>query len=395
MSRLRERAAGLDPTRVDAILAVVVIIELELEAWLNRGIPDSHRLVTAVASVFFAAPIAIRRRSPSLALLFCLTIAAIQALLGGALLLNPSGDIVPVLVLAYSAGAWLDPRHSVRTLLLALPLLVASGLLPGDGGPLSGVGSVTSVLAFDSLLIFPAWFVGRLVRERSRRAAAFHELAALAAVELQQRESAAIAEERARIGGELQDIIAHSVSMMVVQAGGARLVLRSDPERARDSILNVEQTGREALADLRRLLGMLRKDEDPRALAPQPGLDQIAALIDSIREAGFACELHTIGSLVDLTPGVDLVAYRVIEAALQSAAQHRSSRAVVTVRYRPHELELEIRGHGSIFDLDLDHELGAIAGRIALYDGTLRVLPIGGGGFALQARLPLGAAIPA
>jgi hypothetical protein len=166
MRALRERAASLDPMRVDAIFAVAMIIELELEAWLNRGIADSHRLVTAVASVLFAAPIAVRRRSPSFALLFCLSVAAIQTLFGGELLQTTSGDIVPVLVLSYSVGAWLDSRRSVRTLMLALSLLLAWGFLPGAGGPPSSVADATSAVFYVSLLIFPAWFVGRLVRER-------------------------------------------------------------------------------------------------------------------------------------------------------------------------------------------------------------------------------------
>jgi signal transduction histidine kinase len=194
------------------------------------------------------------------------------------------------------------------------------------------------VLFYASMLIFPAWFAGRLVCERRRRASAFRELAAQAAADQAEHESAAITEERARIGSELQDIIAHSVSAMVIQAGGARQLLDIDPGRARDSILNVEHTGREALADLRRLLGMLRKDDDPRALAPQPGLGQLAALMDSTRATGLACELRILGERIDLTPGVDLVAYRLIEAAVLSAAHHRCSSAVVTVRYQPHEL---------------------------------------------------------
>ena len=192
---------------------------------------------------------------------------------------------------------------------------------------------------FVCLLFATPWFVGRLVRERSRRAAAFSELAVQAAAEHDERERAAIAQERVRIGGELQDIIAHSVSAMVIQAGGARRLLRSDPERARDSILNVEQTGREALADLRRLLGMLRKDDDPRALAPQPGLDQLTTLLDSVRDGGLECELRSAGEPIDLTPGVDLVGYRVIERVLACAVDHCCGRAVVSVRYTPDWLE--------------------------------------------------------
>jgi signal transduction histidine kinase len=177
---------------------------------------------------------------------------------------------------------------------------------------------------------------------------------------------------------------------MVIQAGGARRLLRSDPARARDSILTVERTGREALADMRRLLGMLRKDEDQRALAPQPGLDQLASLLDSIRQAGLACELCTEGERIDLTPGLDLVGYRVIEAALLSAVHHRSSHVTVTVRYGTGRLELDIRGDGSM--PELDQELHGISERLALYDGSLRAMPTEGYGFALQARLPLAAA---
>jgi signal transduction histidine kinase len=175
--------------------------------------------------------------------------------------------------------------------------------------------------------------------------------------------------------------------------GGSVASGPADPERARDAILNLEHTGREALADLRRLLGMLRKDDNPRSLAPQPGLDQLAALIDSMRDTGLRCEYRTLGKAIDLTPGTDLVAYRVIETAILAAARHRASPVLVIIRYQPHELELEIRGHGAI--PGLDQSLRAAAQRVALYDGQLRTLPADGGGFALRARLPVGEAIPA
>jgi signal transduction histidine kinase len=179
---------------------------------------------------------------------------------------------------------------------------------------------------------------------------------------------------------------------MVVQTGSARLLLRSDPDRARASILAVEHTGREALADLRRLLGMLRKDDDPRALSPQPGLKQLAALIESCRESGFACERHTQGDRIDLTPGVDLVAYRVVEATLRAAADQRLSHGVLTVRYATAALELDISGDGEI--PGFDERLRVIADRVALYDGTLRTASARGTGFELQARLPTRTAVP-
>lgn len=398
MTALRERVAGVDRRRMDAILAVAMIIVLGLQCWLGAGIAGQHQLVTAFAAVFFAAPIAVRRVVPGFALVFSAAVAAIQALLGGGLLSGPLfgnagpvlGDVVPVivlLVLGYSAGAWLDVRRSLAAVILGLALIVSCAFLPGGGGPPAGAGSIAQSVFYPSLMIVPGWLVGRLARARGRRSTAFRELAAQAAADQDAREAAAIAGERARIGSELQDIIAHSVSAMVIQAGGARLLLRSDPDRARDSILTIEHIGREALADLRRLLGMLRKDDDPRALSPQPGLSQLPALIDSAGQAGLACELRTLGDPIDLTPGADLVAYRVIEVALLTAADHHLSRALVTIRYTPHELELDIGGDGTI--PGLDQSLQATAQRVALYDGSLRARTAADGGFELRARLPI------
>jgi signal transduction histidine kinase len=393
MSALRERAWSIDGQRVDTIFAVVMIVELQLESWLNRGIPGSHRLVTAVACVLLAAPIAIRRYRPGSALVFSCTVAAIQTLLGGELISSLTGELVVLLAVAYAAGAWATPRHSVIAVALGLGLLWASVFLPGDGPTPTGFGAAATNLFWVSAMIIPGWFVGRLARLRSRRADAFRLLAAQLNVEREQLESAAIGEERLRIGSELQDVIAHSVSAMVIQAGGARRTLRTDPDRARDSMLNIENAGREALADLRRLLGMLRKDEDPRALAPQPGLNQLAALIESMHHAGLDCELRIDGEPIDRTPGVDLVGYRSVEAALQTAAQHHTQRTVITLRYRPNELQVDIRGRGSI--PDLNEQLHAIAQRVALYDGTLCVPPTGTGEFALDVRLPVAQATPA
>lgn len=390
MRAARDRVAGFDHLAVDVTFAVAVIIGLELQCWLGNGVADAHRPVTAAASVLFAAPIAVHRVWPGFALLFCVSVAAISKPVSSELLMGLNGDVVPVLVLAYSVGAWDDARRGIAVLVLSLALLGVWSLLPGVGGAPTGFGPIAQGLFYTTVLILPAWIVGRLVRGHARRATAFRELAAQTRLEREDRESAAIVQERTRISSELQDIIAHSVSAMVIQAGGARRTLRSDPERARESILNVEQTGREALADLRRLLGILRKDEDPRALAPQPGLKQLGALIESMHDFALECELHTDGAPVDLTPGVDLVSYRVIEAVLRSAARHRSARAAVTIRYRSGTLELDVLGDASV--RDIDRELQGIAQRVALYDGSVRTVPAADG-FAVHARLPVAEAI--
>jgi signal transduction histidine kinase len=331
MTPLRARITGIDRPRLDALLAIVIIAELELEIWLGSELVESHRPLTAVAAVLVIAPVAARRRWPAGALVCCSVLATTQALLGGRL------------------------------------------------GATSGLGIMLGlvVLAF--------------TRERNRRVAAFRELAVQAAAEREERKRAAIAEERVRIGRELQDIIAHNVSAMVIQTGGARQLLRTDPKHARATILNVEQVGREALGDLRRVLGMLRKDEDPSALAPQPGLDQLPTLLDSMRETGLECHLHLEGEPLDLTPGVNLVGYRVIEAALHTAATTGCRRAAVTVRYRLDDLELEVQSGDSI--PDLDQTLRWISERVALYGGSLRLAPADG--FALHAHLPLAASVTA
>jgi signal transduction histidine kinase len=373
-----DRIADLDARRVDAILAAAILVELEAETWLANGVSDSHRFLTAVVAVVFAAPIAVRRRWPEGALVFCSAVAVVQELLGGDLGAANGILLVPV-VLAYSVGAWLDPRRSVSAVILGGTLFGGFVLL-SDTNP-SLFGGIAADLFFACLFFAAPWFLGRLVRERGRRAAAFGELAIQAAAARGERERAAIAQERVRIGSELQDIIAHSVSAMVIQAGGARRLLRSDPERARASILTVEQTGREALADMRLLLGMLRKDDDPRALAPQPGLDQLATLLDAVRDGGLECELREEGESIDLTPGIDLVGYRVIEEVLACAVRHRCGRAVVSVRYRPGWLELEVSGGRPIPDLEV--KMRGMSERVSLYDGSLETLSAGGTGFVL------------
>jgi signal transduction histidine kinase len=388
MSGVRDRSSRVDRRVVDAILAAVVLVAVELTCWLSPGISHSERIVTAAAAVLFAAPIAVRRAWPAAALVFSLAVVLVSMLFGSQLLTDDNAYVIPVLVLSYSAGAGLDTRPSVIALGIGLVLLSAWALLPGPDGSPAGLGQSLWALFYVTILLIPTWLVGRLTRRHSRRAGAFRELATRAAAEQGTWDAAAIADERARIGSELQDIIAHSISAMVIQAGSARLVLRTDPDRARDSILNVERTGRQALSDLRRLLGMLRKDDDPRALSPQPGLSQITALIESVRRAGLTCERSTVGDPIDLTPGIDLVAYRVLEVGLQAAADGRVGHSLVTIRYEPRDLKLEIRGDRVIPDLDL--RLAPLVQRVALYQGELRTQPTTEG-FAVRARLPLDA----
>ncbi|HEY3728174.1 MAG TPA: histidine kinase [Solirubrobacteraceae bacterium] len=382
MTALRGPLAGPDRRRLDLLLAIAIAIALELEVWLDPDIPASLRPLTAVAAVLFAAPVAVRRPWPAPALLSCTAVAAIQALLGGELRATSGIPMMLALVvLTYSVGARLELRRSVASLILGFAIF--SGFV--FDGPTGSGGGVGAAAFFVTLVFAAPWCLGRLAREHDRRTAVFRELADQTVAEQAERDSAVIAQERIRIGSELQDIITHNVSAMVIGAGGARKLLHADPERARRSILTVEQTGREALGDLRRLLGMLRKEDDPRALAPQPGLDQLITLLDSLGAEGLDCSVAIEGEPCPLTPGVDLVSYRVIEAALRSAASHQCGKASVTVHYTLDRLELRVRGQDAI--PELGRELQRISERVALYGGSVRMVP--GDGFAVTAGLPL------
>jgi signal transduction histidine kinase len=384
----RAHAAHIARAPVDALLALAIAVELDLEVWFGGGISAAHRPLAAATAVLYAAPIAARRRRPGLALVACGAVILGQALVG-AHLDATNGVLLPPVVLAYSVGAGLDLRRGLVALAGVSGLFGA--FLAVSGAEPASVGGIAAGVSFLAIVMIVPWLVGRVARERGRRAEGFALLAAQTAADHAEHERAVVTQERARIGGELQDIIAHSVTAMVIQAGGAKQLLRSDPDRARESILAVEHTGRETLADLRRLVGMLRKDDDPRALAPQPGLDELAALIRSTQESGLACELRIDGERVDLTPGVDLVAYRIVEAALALASEGGSPTARVTVRHRPQSLGLAIGADGPA--PDIDRELPGLRERVGLYGGELRADIADTGGYVIQARLPLGASV--
>jgi signal transduction histidine kinase len=386
MKALRGKLAELPVVPVDAALAGLMMIELELELRLTS---QSWSPLQAVAAVFYAAPIAVRRRWPAAGLTFLGAAALIQAIAGAYLVDAIIGTIIPPAVLAYSVGAQLELRPATLALVAGFTLFAGSTLVSDVIAPPHEHASFGIDLAVDAvLLIIGPWLAGRLARERTLRGAAFRNLAAQAVAEREQRARAAIAEERIRIGSELQDIIGHNVSAMVIGAGGARKLLASNPDRARESMLSVEEMGREALADLRRLLGMLRKGEDPRALAPQPGLTQLPTLLAA---TGLRCELTTDGEPVPLTPGVDLVGFRIAEAGLELLTRNGARDAALAITYTPRVLAIELHGDTAI--PHATRELEPVSERVALYDGTLEVGD--GASFRLSARLPLAEAAPA
>ena len=263
-----------------------------------------------------------------------------------------------------------------------------------------------SLGVFVPLRFVVAWVAGYALRERSEQAEAAEMRASLAEREreaaemraiLAERERAAtarvaVAEERARIARELHDIVAHAMSMMVLQVGAVRHKLPQAPAEDREALGRVEQAGRTALGEMRHLLGAMRNEGDGVELGPQPGLDALDSLVDDVTRAGLPVRLEVLGEAVPLPRAIDLSAYRIVQEGLTNALKHAdASHADVTVRYRPDELELEVADDGKGAELTNGHGHGlvGIRERVHIYGGEMDAGAVPTGGFALSARLPI------
>jgi len=251
---------------------------------------------------------------------------------------------------------------------------------------------------FPELAVFAiAWVLGDNIRTRRAYLAELEARAARLEREREERDERAVNEERARIARELHDVIAHNVSVMVVQASAGEEVFDSDPRRARESLAAVASTGRAALAELRRLLGVIRAEEGDGAAAsyrPQPGLEYLDELVRQVRETGLAVELSVIGEPRELPEGIGLCAYRIVQEALTNTLKHaHASEAQVSVRYVADALELQVlddgRGPRAVNGESSGQGLIGMRERVALFGGELTARPRPGEGFEVRARLPL------
>jgi signal transduction histidine kinase len=224
--------------------------------------------------------------------------------------------------------------------------------------------------------------------EREREAAEMRAI--LAEREREAAARVAVAEERARIARELHDIVAHAMSVMVLQVGAVRHMLPQTLEEGRDALGRVELAGRTALAEMRRLLGAMRRDGDDLELGPQPGLDALGSLVEDVRRAGLPVRLHVEGEPIPLPRAIDLSAYRIVQEGLTNALKHaHASQADVTVCYRADEVELKVAddGTGPATTDGLGHGLVGIRERVNIYGGEMSAGAAPAGGFLLTARL--------
>jgi signal transduction histidine kinase len=234
------------------------------------------------------------------------------------------------------------------------------------------------------------WLTGFYVHKH-RLTEEDHE-ATVAQLAREERARAAVEEERARIARELHDAVGHSVSVMTVQASAVRRLLTPEQKRELEALTAVERTGREALAEMRRMVGVLRHGDEAPALAPQPGLEQLSLLIEQVREAGLPVQLRVEGVAAKLPASLDLTAYRLVQEGLTNALKHaRAQHAEVLLRYEPNVLEITVTddGCGGSTATDGGHGLIGMRERVSVYGGELSVGPLDRGGFEMRARLPL------
>jgi len=344
----------------------------------------------ALVTLFVFLPIGLRRRYP-VAVFATVVVASfvLELALGDPANSKQYGLEVFLawLIVSYSVGAHADDRRhrfAIAFALVAAVVWVTVSLALGA----SNENTVPSVF-FAAV----AWLGGRAMRRREQLVEAHADRAQQLEREREERVRALVAEERARIARELHDVVAHSVSVMVVQAqAGPRLTAREEAVTAFESI---EASGREALVELRRLLGILRTEDKQLAIGPQPGLASLAGLVEQVRDAGLPVTLRIEGEQVTLPPGVDLSAYRIIQEALTNTLKHAGrANAEVVVRYSSSAVELEIVDTGSgPHDADINgsgHGLIGMRERTALYGGQLDAGPRPDGGYMVRARLPLG-----
>lgn len=243
------------------------------------------------------------------------------------------------------------------------------------------------------VLVVGVWLLDNAVRDRRAVVRALAERAERLEKEHELEMRVAVADERMRIARELQDVVAHSVSVMVVQAGAARRLLQRRPERVADALLSVESTGREALTELRRLLGPLTDRDGRAALTPPPGLAELDALVERLARAGLQVDVRVEGAPRALPPGLDVTVYRIVQEALTNVIEHAGgAHTEVVVRYRDQELELEVLDAGggdAAVAMGAGRGLLGMRERAALYGGELEAGPRPEGGFAVRARLPV------
>ena len=367
-----------------AVLAAAGSIEVALNPTSDTGESTGPGWFLPLAVPAMAVPLLFRKRFPFAAPVTTVVVGLALTFVGNGRALAESAVVFFLLFLV----AWLFGQLDMRSAIAGLLLLILAVVVVNVQSDQSGIGNYAFPMAFFALF----WGTSVVVRAREERTLEAENRAYRLSLDQEVAAAQAVAEERQRIARELHDVIAHSVSVMTVQAGAVRRLLLPEQERERQALETVEATGREALTEMRRLVGLLREHGTMPEFAPQPSLRTLDVLIGTVREAGLPVDLEIVGDERELPPGVDLSAYRLVQEALTNTLKYAGpARAWVTLRWRDTELELEVAndGRSDASTNGAGHGLAGMRERVSLCGGTLETGPRDGGGFVVRCHLPL------
>jgi signal transduction histidine kinase len=396
---VRARLPRLDPLLVDGLVALVAA-GLALAQLQDQPTPrDRGGTLNIVFVLLQTLPLVVRRRLPFTVFALAAASMAVQGTLG---FYSPTFALLAFNLAVYSLAAYGERQLAIFGLVAWTGVLtVHLAWFVVTTWPHIAIADLYDLFN-DYVLLAAAWTLGVGVRQRRAHAAELEDRATRLEREREEKARQAAIQERLRIARELHDVVAHSLSVIGVQAGAARLVLDADPNpaRARAAVAAIEATANHAMAEMRRALGILRDTEQAgAALAPLPGLDRLPTLLGQVRAAGLAVELTVAGTPRSLATSIDLSLYRIVQEALTNALKHaRATRAEVLVCYAAHDVTVEVidDGRGSPSPTGGPGGAGTIGmqERVALFGGELRVGPRPQGGYAVRACLPVSAEEP-
>jgi signal transduction histidine kinase len=404
LTRWEERhQLGIDLTLT--VLTGLLVVPVSVAAGTEWGPGPWLAVLWAVGTW---APLAWRRRNPVASVVTVYAVALAHLLLGTPTFMPAD---VAVLVALYSVTVH-GPRWAHRTAIvsavagsLLLSLMITYYAMVSGSGPVDIAANVVLLWVFCSACAVATWAFGLMRRSRREMIAALRDRAERLEVERDQQAQIATAAERTRIAREMHDIVAHSLSVVVAQADGGRYAAAADPDAATRALGTIAETGRAALADMRRLLGVLREPDASDASAvtpytPQPAEQDLEGLVEQVRGSGVRASLVRMGTARRLPPGVGLTVYRICQEALTNVLKHAGPDPAVTVlvQWRPAALVLEVTddGRGAAADTDgAGHGLVGMRERAVMVGGTLSAGPRPGGGFRVHAEIPLPGAAPA
>src|ERR687898_268550 len=383
-ARLDERRPrGRRSLAFDLALALVATTAELGQVIGASGSPTGAAIVLAIVA---GGALVLRRTSP-LAVL-ATTLAASVAIV--ALDDDPSGFSVGIAL--YTTAALCERRVSLAALVATTAIAAMGSAITADTPGRETSATFGAIIA--AMLSAGIWGLGAYAQTQRRYRRELQARAASAEREREQLARIAVHEERASIARELHDIVAHSVSVMLVGVRGARDVLRITPDAADDTLARVERSGEQSLAELRRILALLREPAQTAESHPQPSLAELDELVASYRAAGLPARLEVIGEPMPLPSGVELSIYRIVQEALTNALKHSDpTNVTVTLAFRDSRLELEVVDDGTTATTDAATTGQGLIGmreRLALLGGEVETGPREGGGFRVAARLPVG-----